>query len=573
MMHAPDIGKSKITLDDKSVELVKVHKADSPNYVFVDINIKESKEAGDVNFKIEFENGSHSNLSYELNERDWNPDDAVGFNTSDVMYLITPDRFANGNEENDVIDGMREGLNREAPYGRHGGDIQGIIDQLDYIDDMGFTAIWLNPVLENDQDSWSYHGYSTTDFYKVDPRFGTNEEYLNLSKLAAERGIGIVMDIIVNHCGHQHWWADDLPFEDWYNQLDTSLVITNHRKETLLDPYASKYDRDQMVQGWFVETMPDLNQRNPFMSKYLIQNSIWWIEYAKLYGIRQDTYSYPYREFMTDWTCAIMNEYPNFNIVGEEWINDPAVIAYWQQDKYNKDGYSSCLRSLMDFPLTFNLHKALNEEEGWSTGLIKLYQSLSKDFHYANANELVIFPDNHDMSRILTQLGGDYDKYKMAIAYILTTRGVPQLFYGTEVLMDNPGTDSHGIIRSDFPGGWVGDSINVFKEINMTEGQKEAQAFCKNLLNWRKDKSVIHNGQFKHFTPENGLYVYFRYDENETVMVVLNKNDERQHLDISRFAEMNIEDKAFFNVINKHRIATAELLSVEANSAAIFEIH
>ena len=573
MIHGNNIGDASLTIDDSDVELVKVHKADSPNYLFVDLLLSHKKSEGTIDIQFKMSNGDKSIHKYELKKRKWTGEDATGFNSSDVLYLITPDRFANGDLSNDQFQDMKEGLDRSAPYGRHGGDIKGIVDNLAYIDDMGFTAIWLNPVLENDQDAWSYHGYATTDFYHVDARFGTNEEYLELSEKARQKGIGLVMDIIVNHCGHQHWWAKDLPFSDWYNQLDTSIVYSNHRKETLLDPYVSDSDRQGMVQGWFSDRMPDLNQKNPFMSKYLIQNSIWWIEYAKLCGIRQDTYSYPYKDFMTDWTCAIMDEYPNFNIVGEEWIDDPAVISYWQQGKVNIDGYSSCLKSLMDFPLTFSMHKAFTEDEAWGKGLIRLYQSLSKDFHYEDPNELVIFPDNHDMSRIYTQLDEDYDRYKMAMVFLLTTRGVPQIFYGTEILMSHKGTDSHGAIRSDFPGGWPQDSINAFVGVHLENKQKEAQAFCKRMLNWRKTKPVIHHGALKHFIPKDGVYVYFRYDDENVIMVAINKNDKRKEIFLDHFKEMDIANRAFYNIVDKRRIAVSDQLVLEANSASVFEIY
>jgi glycosidase len=305
-----------------------------------------------------------------------------------------------------------------------------------------------------------------------------------------------------------------------------------------VDPYSSDLDRREMVEGWFVPTMPDLNQRNKYMSTYLIQNSIWWIEYANLYGIRQDTYSYPFKAFMTDWTCAIMDEYPNFNLVGEEWVeDDPALISYWQRNKENVDGYTSCLPSAMDFPLCFSIHDGLRDEEAWNTGLRKIYKTLAKDYHYPDANALVTFADNHDMSRIFTQVNEDYDLLKMAMTLLLTTRGVPQIYYGTEILMSNPGTESHGVIRSDFPGGWQNDKVNAFTGDGLTERQKEAQQFLKLLLNWRKDKDVIHDGKLMHFSPEDGIYCYFRYNETETLMVILNKQDKAVSLPLDRFKE------------------------------------
>ena len=522
LVYGNNIGQLTPEIDYRGVKVKSVDKADNDNYLFINLELSSNVEPG--TFDIDFKEGSYTlaKSSYELKARKPGSADRKGFDNSDVLYLITPDRFANGTTENDVVEGMREGYNRVAPYGRHGGDVKGIMDHLDYIKDMGFTSIWLNPILENDQPKWSYHGYATTDYYKVDPRFGSNESYVELSKRATDMGIGMIMDIIVNHCGHKHWWMDDLPFDDWINYQAVGYKNTNHRKTTLVDPYTSKSDRKIMTNGWFVEEMPDLNQNNPYMSIYLIQNTIWWIEYADLTGIRQDTYSYPFRDFMTDWTCAIMNEYPNMNIVGEEWVENPAIIAYWQQGKVNHDGYTSCLPSLMDFPLCFTVHKAMKEEEKWGEGLVRMYEMLGNDFLYADPSKLVIFPDNHDMSRSFTEINEDYDLYKMAIGYFLTTRGIPQIYYGTEILMSNPGTESHGIIRSDFPGGWGGDTINAFTQEGLAPAQIEAQNWMKKILNWRKGSSVVHFGKMMHYEPLNGVYVYFRYDDDNTVMVVMN---------------------------------------------------
>ena len=544
MIYSQNAAKHDLEISGPGKDFVSVkaiHTLENPNYIFVDLEIAEGSE--ETSFQIELVGESSTKAyTYQLREREVGSAERKGFGPQDVMYLITPDRFANGDPSNDVVEGMREGYNRSEGFGRHGGDIEGIRSHLDYIKKMGFTAIWLNPILENDQDKWSYHGYSTTDYYKVDPRYGSNEDYAALSREAADMGIKMIMDIIVNHCGSFHWWMNDPPSSDWIHYYAQDFVNTNHRKTTLLDPYVAPSDREKMVKGWFVESMPDLNQKNPFMSTYLIQNSIWWIEYAHLAGIRQDTYSYPYRDFMTDWTCAIMTEYPNFNIVGEEWVTDPAMISYWQRGKVNQDGYSSCLPSLMDFPMTTALHAALNEDDKeWGKGLIKLYEMLGSDYHYADASELVIFTDNHDMSRIYTQVDEDYDLFRMAIAYILTMRGTPQIYYGTEILMSHPGNDSHGAIRSDLPGGWDGDEIDAFTGNGLTSQQLAAQEYVKKLLLWRQGQPVVHDGDLTHYAPEDGVYVYFRQSEDAVVMVVINKNDEPKTLDLSRFS-YNIGD-------------------------------
>ena len=571
MIHGENISSYRPQIDSDIVVLKSTHIGESPNYLFIDVEILSDGEAGVINIDFYKDGIQRFSNRYELKERKQGGEEVKGFDQSDVMYLITPDRYANGDTQNDEIEGMKESLNRGAEYGRHGGDIKGIIDRLNYIDDMGFTAIWLNPLLENDQDEWSYHGYATTDYYKVDSRFGTNEDYLKLCQKSREKGIGVIMDIIVNHCGSHHWWMKDPPFYNWINRQDLPYQETNHRKTTLLDPHVSKRDRDIMVNGWFVPAMPDLNQRNSFMSTYLIQNSIWWIEYLGLAGIRQDTYSYPFREFMTDWTCAIMNEYPNFNIVGEEWTDNQNIIAYWQRDKVNHDGYTSCLPSQMDFPLTMALHKGMNEEEGWGTGLMRLYDALSNDFIYAHADDLVIFPDNHDMSRIFTQVNENIDLFNNSIAFMLTTRGTPQLYYGTEILMSNKGTDSHGIIRSDFPGGWKGDESDATTGKNINDDAIAAQLFIKKLLNWRKDQKVIHYGKLVHFVPDQGTYVYFRYNEDEKVMIVLNKNKEDSSLELSRFSEILSLGEKGREVISDQPIDIGTSLQLKAMTPMIIE--
>lgn len=537
LIHGNDIGDLQLDIKDSAVSIKKVHKAESENYLFVDLSIPSTTIAAIVKIDCSRDGNVVHTIEYEIKKRKEGSASRKGATSADAIYLITPDRFVNGDPDNDQVAGMKEGLGRDLEYGRHGGDIQGISDYLEYIKKTGFTSIWLNPVLENDMTQWSYHGYATTDYYQVDRRLGTNQEYIDMCSKAKSMDVGVIMDIIVNHCGSEHYWMTDPPFSDWFNYQDKEYTGTNHRKFSLMDPYASDIDREVMTSGWFVETMPDLNQRNKFMSTYLIQNSIWWIETTDITGIRQDTYSYPFKEFMTDWTCAISNEYPDFYIVGEEWVDSPALISYWQKGKNNQDGNNSCLPGLMDFPLCFALHNSMQKEESWGDGLVKLYETVAQDFHYPNPEQLVIFPDNHDMSRIFTQVGEDYAKYKMALSYILTMRGIPQLYYGTEILMSNTGTESHGIIRSDFPGGWPGESIDIPNKQGLNSSQLEALAFCENLLNWRKQSKVIHDGQLTHFAPQDDMYVYFRHNETQSVMVIMNKNKEERILDSKRFDE------------------------------------
>lgn len=562
MVYGQNISKLQPKIKDKNLSITQVHKADSENYIFIDLEISNDAKVGIYDILFFDGNKKVAKYPYEIKKRIENSADRTGIDQSDVVYLITPDRFANGNPENDEVKGLKEGHDRTLEYGRHGGDLKGISEHLDFIHKVGFSTIWLNPVLINDQDKWSYHGYAATDYYQVDPRFGTNQEYVELALNAKEKGMGMIMDIIVNHCGSNHVWIKDPPFSDWINNQDGEYQETNHRKETLLDPYKSESDRKVMTEGWFVPAMPDLNQRNQFMSTYLIQNSIWWIEFAHLTGIRQDTYSYPFREFMTEWTCAIQNEYPNFYIVGEEWIDDPSVISYWQEGKINQDGYTSCLPGLMDFPLCFALHKSLTEEEGWDTGLIKLYQSLSRDFHYADPSQLIVFPDNHDMKRIFVEMQEDLDKYKQAITFIMTTRGIPQLYYGTEIAMNAGKNGSHGLIRSDFPGGWDGDSTSIKNRTAMSDLQTEALEFCSEIINWRNSNETIHKGKLTHFLPVNGVYVYFREHKDSAVMVVLNKNKEESNLSLNRYSEILEGYKTYSSYDNDvvHQLSDSLLL-------------
>jgi glycosidase len=540
-----------------------VNTADSPNYLFLDLEISESANSGKFNIVFKQDNGSQLVETYELKSREKPAEDYVGFDSSDAIYLITPDRFANANPENDSFESLNEqGIDRTDGYARHGGDLQGITEHLDYIDDLGFTAIWPCPVLINDMPNGSYHGYAMTDFYKVDPRFGTLDDYTTLADELRNRDMKLIMDQVANHCGLEHWWMKDLPFKDWVNDQEnyeknianwntTTTKTSNHRRTTNQDPYASEVDHKGLTEGWFVPNMPDLNQRNPFMATYITQNSIWWIETLGLGGIRQDTYPYPDKDFMSDWAGAIMTEYPNFSIVGEEWSYNPLLIAYWQDGHKNADGYDSNLKSSMDFAMQNNIIEALNEEESWDKGLVKMYEGLANDFSYVAPEEIMAFTDNHDMSRTFTQLNGDVTNTKIALSYLFVLPRIPQMYYGTEILMDDfakPG--DHGLIRTDFSGGWANDPVNAFTGEGLSESKKEMQSFVKNLLNYRKTSKAIHNGATKHFAPQDGIYVLFRTEGDETVVHIINKNESPVEIDLNRFAEMGLQGKTLKNIIS-----------------------
>jgi glycosidase len=548
LIHGKDISTFSVNISYPGVKLSKVNKTENPNYIFVDLIIATNTKAGKVPFR--FVKGNVK-TEYFLDLKNRKPNSAVreGYNQKDVIYLLTPDRFANGDPSNDNIVGYPDGLNRAKDYGRHGGDIAGIRKNLNYISDMGFTTIWPMPLEENKMEEASYHGYAITDFYKIDPRYGSNEDFINLVKESKQKGLKIIRDVVLNHCGLNHWWMKDLPSKDWINN-EGKFAPTNHQREVMHDPYASKYDMDKMTQGWFVSAMPDMNQRNPFMANYLIQNTIWWIENADLDGLRIDTYPYSDKNFLSVWSKAVMNEYPKFNMVGEEWSTRQAVTAYWQMGQNNKDGYKSYLPTLMDFPLNNALIEGLKEnDKEWGKGMLKVYQCLSDDYLYANPNNLITFTDNHDMNRIFTQLDEDKELLKMGLAIIFTMRGIPQFFYGTELAMTSPKERNDGLIRADMPGGWDGDKTDVFQNQNLSPLQSEMRSFVKKLLNWRKTATAIHNGKLVHYSPEDGIYTYFRFNENEKYWIILNKNEESTSVNPQKYKEHLHEKTKFYDVL------------------------
>ena len=426
----------------------------------------------------------------------------------------------------------------------------------------------------------SYHGYAITDYHKVDPRFGSLQDYKELSSKLKDKGMKLIMDQVANHCGLEHWWMKDLPFKDWVNNqknyednIDNwdwkSTINSNHRRTTNQDAYASSIDTKGNTDGWFVAGMPDLNQRNPFMATYIIQNSIWWIETLELGGIRQDTYPYPDKDFMSDWAGAIMNEYPNFSIVGEEWSYNPLLVAYWQDGHNNKDGYKSNLRSTMDFPMQKAIVDAFNEES-WDNGLVKIYEGLANDFAYASPKDIMVFLDNHDMSRIHTQLNEDVVNTKMALGYLLCLPRIPQVYYGTEILMnDTAKPGDHGLIRTDFPGGWKGDKVNAFSGEGLSKDQKDMQSYLRKVLNYRKSSKAIHQGKTIHFAPFIATYFLFRIIDDEVVVVILNKNDEPGSLDLTRYSEIGLDGKTLRNIITDEKLIWKDSITFKSKGITI----
>ncbi|MGB3008511.1 MAG: glycoside hydrolase family 13 protein [Chitinophagaceae bacterium] len=573
LVYGENISELTPQIKYPGVVIKKINKADSKNYLFLDLLIAKNTKPGSFDIQFRKENELTCSQSFSLLPRSFKPREMKGFSAPDVIYLITPDRFVNGDKSNDIIKGMLETtIDRKDGGGRHGGDIRGMIKSLDYIAEMGYTAIWPTPLLENNMRRNSYHGYAITDHYKVDPRFGTMDDYKELAVKARQKGLKLIFDGVANHTGSNYWWMQDLPYKNWLNFPETKQV-TNHRRTVNMDPYAADYDKIIMTRGWFVTSMPDLNHQNPFLANYLIQNNIWWIETLGLSGIRQDTYPYSEKEFLKKWSCRIMSEYPAFSIVGEEWSYNPAIAAYWQQGQTNKDGYTNCLKSSMDFPLQVKLTEALTEPETWDKGLVKIYEALANDFIYNRPNDLLIFGDNHDMDRLFTQLNKDVDLMQIALTYLLTMRGIPQLYYGTEVLLDNTGFPGHhGVIRSDFPGGWEKDTANTFTKQNLSANQLRMQQFLKKVLNWRKNKAVIHSGKTMHFAPDHGTYVYCRYNDKETVMVLINKNNAETTIKTERFAEIIKTKKTGIDILNGKILKIDDSIIVPAKTALILEL-
>jgi glycosidase len=592
MVHGNGIAELNVIADYKGVKVAAVKRAENPNYLFIDLWISKNTKPGKMKLVFEYQREVVATMNYELFEREEGSEMRKGFGKEDVIYLLMPDRFSNGNPDNDSVPGMLEKADRSNLNGRHGGDIEGIRQQVDYLEDLGVTAVWINPLLENNQPAYSYHGYAITDLYKTDPRFGTNEDYRVLVEDFHKHGIKVIMDMVFNHIGDHHWWMQDMPMEDWIHQFP-EYTRSNFRIETAIDPYAAEFDRERMQSGWFDRHMPDLDQHNPILAKYLIQNSIWWIEYSGIDGIRMDTYPYSYTDFMARWLERIKKEYPDFSIVGETWLQKEVHTAYWQDNARIGNAEVSRLTSVTDFPMHYALKDALVEKDGWSSGLSKIYYVLSQDIVYNDPFQNLIFADNHDLTRIYTSLGEDFDKYKMAMAILLTTRGIPMIYYGTEYLMTGEESKGHGYIREEFPvGSWqlaVGSSQSAVSgqqsAVNNPESgirnpeqptidslQQEAHEYLKILLNWRKGSEVIKAGKLKQFVPQDGIYVYFRYTDEDAVMVVVNKNEESKELDLARFQEAIRDYTIGKDVVTRGIYEMAAMLRVPAETVLVLEL-
>jgi neopullulanase len=583
LIHQKNVGKQSIKLKSyKGVKLKDIIRTENPNYVFLELEIAKKALAGKLAFELTPQSGGATTaFTYELKTRKTDKTRIQGITSADFIYLLMPDRFANGDKNNDIIKGMNDvRLKRDSGFVRHGGDLRGIINKLDYLHDLGATALWLTPVFENNQPYESYHGYAFTDHYKVDARLGTNAEYAELVDKTHAKGMKIVTDLVHNHIGNRHWLFQDLPAKDWVHNW-SEFTRTTYRATTLMDPYASEKERTQMSDGWFDKHMPDLNQQNPQLATYFIQNNIWWIEEYGVDGFRVDTYAYPDQKFMGEWAKAILKEYPNFGIFGETWVQGIGVQAFFAKNNIknnignnpkNKGSEMTNIPGVTDFQLYYAIQEALTKEMGWTEGIQQIYHTLAVDYVYDDANKNVVFLDNHDLSRFFSVVKEDFDKYKMGVAFQLTTRGIPQWYYGDEILMKNYASLSGVEAREDFPGGWAEDKTNKFEAKNRSERENEAFNFVSKLANYRKTCSAITSGKLMQFVPTDGVYVYFRYDDKKTVMVVMNTDKKAQKISTKRFSERTAKFTKANNILTNTDIANFDEFEVKSGEVMVLEL-
>ena len=574
MVNGEGISDYDVTImpKDRGVVVTAVHKADSPNYLFVDVAIAADAEAGSYN--LCFTNGKRKyEYPYLIASREEGSRERGSFTTADWVYLIMPDRFANGNPDNDSTSDTAEKAQRSVPWRRHGGDLQGMMEHLDYIADLGATAIWSTPLLLDNEDGTSYHGYSCSDYYLIDPRFGTNEMFKEYVDECHKRNLKVIMDIVPNHSSTTHWWYDDQPFKDWTHKWD-KYTQSNWTFSTNMDFNASKSDLYQMESGWFDRSMADMNLDNPYLLHYFKQWAVWWIEFSGLDGLRVDTYPYNEKMPMSEWCKAVMAEYPNMNIVGEVWTSSIPQLAYWQGDNYNKDGFNSHLKSIMDFPLHDAIRSAMTESGshvGWGQGMTRIYDILSHDFVYHDLQNMMIMAANHDTDRIGDVCEGDSRKMKIAHTLLATLRGMPQILYGDELMFRSTDrSKGHPTLRIDFPGGWKGDKRNLFDASQHVGAEKDVYDYTRHIMNWRKEKEVIHSGKTLHFIDRNNTYAYFRYNDSDVVFVFINNTDAVQLVPWSRYAEIAADLTVGRDVMTGESV-TMSGVKVEPMSALVVE--
>jgi len=573
LVRYPSIGAFEVNMPNaRGISLEKVEKSDNPNYLFLTLNI--AADAPAQRAAIHFMHPqSGETFVHEFPVLQRAPSlKAQGLDSRDVVYMIFPDRFANGDPSNDRVAGMLDTAGRFSRDGRHGGDLKGILDHLDYLQDLGITAVWLNPELENDQARTSYHGYAVTDMYRIDRRMGTNEQYRELVRQCHNRGIKVVRDVIPNHIGVNHYWMKDLPAGDWVNTWP-AYTQTSFRAPVLLDPYASATEKKIFSDGWFAPSMPDLNQRNPHLANYLIQQAIWWVEYAGLDAYRIDTYPYSDQAFMSRWCRALREEYPSIHLFGEVWEHAVVVQGYFADDQpMARAGFDSNLPGVVDFQLCFALQDALTKEPGWTEGVARIYYTLAQDYFYKDPMKNVVMLDNHDMTRFFSVVGSDMNKFKSGLAFLLTTRGIPQIYYGTEILSAGQKSDGDDVLRKEFPGGWPGDRENKFTPGGRTAAENEAFHYVRTLIRYRNSTTALQTGKLMQFMPADGVYVYFRYDDAQTVMVVLNTADTDKTLDTGRFAERLTGFNRATEVVSGRILTDISKLTLEKHAPLVLEL-
>jgi glycosidase len=550
MLHGEKIGTAKtFTCSYPGITIKKINKVENNNYVFLDVIISNTTKPGNISFTANFGNATKK-INFELKERRSKNgiSYAQGVTSKDFMYLILPDRFSNGDESNDRVAGMKDqSLRRDTVFNRHGGDLKGIQNHLDYLTDLGVTSIWLNPVWENDMPNRTEHGYAFTNHYKVDPRLGGNQAYHELVDAAHAKGLKIIQDAVYNHVGLYHFTVQDLPMKDWLHQWD-SYTNTTFKDQTLFDPYASKKDKKQMSDGWFTPQMPDLNQNNSYVANFLIQHAIWTVEEFGIDGWRIDTYAYNDLTFMNKCNKAIINEYPKITLFGETWVHGVPNQSYFCENNYNIP-YKSNLQGVTDFQNLWAIMDAMNKDFGWDDGVNKLYTTLAQDFVYKDPTRNVIFLDNHDMARFYSVIGEDVNKYKSALCWLLTSRGIPELYYSSEFATIGTTYPSDGYVRLDFPGGWREDKVNKFSYNDRTEKDNKIFNLIKALANYRKKSSALTTGKFMQYLPEDGVYTYFRYDNNQTIMTVMNTSKSEKIVSFNKFEERTKGYSEYKNVI------------------------
>jgi len=568
MLYGNAISSATILINYPGIKITRTQLTDNPNYIFLYINVEKGTLPGKFKIEIKKEKRKQT-IIYELKARKEGSATRKSFTEADAVYLLMPDRFANGNIANDSVTGYLQGVNRANIGARQGGDIDGIISKIPYLANLGITALWTTPLFDNNDSNYSYHHYACSDYYKIDPRFGKNEDYARLSEVCHSNGLKLIIDVVPNHCGSSHWWMKDIPAKDWFNTWST-FTNSNYRMTAWTDPHASTSDKHRLSNGWFAPNMPDLNLQNPLLFDYLRQVYTFWIETASIDGMRVDTYPYNDLKTAARFIQAIRNEYPAMNVVGECWVKTPAEIAYYQSGNNNKDGFDSRLTSVMDFCLKDVFSAAFNENESWDTGMARFYSLYAQDFVYANTNMIMNFLDNHDIDRFSTTVNRDVKKYKMALAMLITGRGYPQIYAGTEIMLDGIQGNYEGH-RFDFPGGWAEDKRNAFTTEGRTTQENEVYDYLKILLNYRKKNAVLQSGAMKQFIPENGIYVTFRDNNQKTIMIVANNNNIKE-LDLKRFAEMTTDKTQAIDIISNRIIPMMGSIAIEAKTVMILEI-